>query len=146
MEAHLQRGRGRGSAWAESFRSPLFHLDGRMCVSGFSRQQGAPCSRASRWSSEEAAPGKHRASLLCPRFRLPELPGTHRTWSGLPLPWIRAWLAFGLDNRMCLAIPPESFGVSHLWFCDRHLTGEPQTTSLAAVPGAQPCRALTGHR
>lgn len=127
MEAHLQRGGGRGPAWAESFRSPPFHLGGRMCVSGFSRQRGAPCSRASRWSWEEAAPGRHRASLLCPRFKLPELPGAHRTRPGLPLPWIRAWLAFGLDHRIYLAIPPESFGVSPLvlwWALDRRTTDD----------------------
>lgn len=108
METHLQPGRGQGPAWAESFLSLLFHLDGRMHVLGLSWQQGAPCSYASQWSWEEAASGKHRASgasLLCPKFRLPA--GAHGTQPGRPLPWIRAWLASGLDHRIYLATPPE---------------------------------------
>lgn len=141
METHLQPGRAQEPAWTESFLSPPFHLDGRMHMLGLSWCQGAPCSFASQWSWEEAAPGKHRASLLCPKFRLPA--GTHRTWPGLLLPWIRAWLSLGLDHRFYLALPPESFGVSSLvkwWTLNRRATDD----SLDAVSGIQLCRALAG--
>lgn len=105
--AALQRPRaGLGSVIPQSS-APSWWQDA--CV-GLVLAAGAPCSW---WSWEEAAPGKHRSSLLCPKFRLPA--GAHG-----------AWPASGLDHRIHLAIPPEAFCVSHLWFCGGHLTGDPQ--------------------
>lgn len=51
-------------------------------------------------------------------------------------PGIGAWLASGLDHGVYLAVPPGSFGVPYLWFCERRSMGEPQLTSRADVPEA----------
>lgn len=139
METHLQPGRGQGPAWAESFLSPLpsWRQDALL---GLSWQQGAPCCCASQWSWEGQLLESTEPPCCAPRSGFLQEPMGHDLpclCPGLGHGWPLCW---NIGSTWPSLLDPLVSLV--LW---QALNGRMTDDSLDAVPGIQPCRALTGH-